>query len=138
MRAALHATLRAVALPCAALLLVAANALAQTDAAPAPQPFPADAVVPSAAELRERMAGKVFGVKNADGSSLRLDFRSNGYMYFDSSSGNRGAAEWRPEDGRACFKFSRDREFACNEVRVSADMLHLRRTSGEVIRYEPR
>lgn len=138
MLATLRAVLRAAALPCA-VLLTASNALAQTDAAPPLQPFPVDATSPSAADLRERLAGKVFNVKNADGSSFRIDFRSNGYYFFDTSTGFRGAGEWRAEDGRMCSKTQgRDRDFICNDARVSADLVHVRRTSGELIRYEPR
>lgn len=132
--------MRASGLP-SILLLLASSAFAQTDAQPpAPQPaFPPDASTPSATELRERLAGKVFGVKNADGSTFRIDFRSNGHFFFDTSAGFRGAGEWRSEDGRMCSKLQgRDRDFICNDARVVADVVHVRRTSGEIIRYEPR
>ena len=66
------------------------------------QGFPDGASTPNAEELTRRLGGNVFTVKLADGSSWRLEFKSSGYFFVDTSTGFRGNGEWAAEDGRIC------------------------------------
>ena len=66
--------MRAVALSLAA---VCSAAISQTSA---PTTFPEEAITPTASELKERLAGKVFKVKTVDGSSWRLEYKASGYF----------------------------------------------------------
>lgn len=101
------------------------------------QGFPEGATVPSADELKKRLGGSVFSVKLADGTTWRLEFKSNGYFFVDTSAGVKGSGEWAAEDGRLCSQM-RGRERRCNDVRVHQDILHLHRDTGEFIQYLPR
>ena len=75
-------------------------ALAQTAVPPiAPVDFPADAKPLTAEDLRQRLAGKVFHVPLADGSSMRLQYQAAGYYHVDTSRGarvNDGPRQSRP------------------------------------------
>ena len=101
------------------------------------QGFPDGASTPSAEALKKRLGGNVFTVKLADGTSWRLEFKSNGYFFVDTSTGFRGSGEWTTEDGRLCSQL-RGRDRSCNEARVHQDTLHFKRDSGEFIQYTPR
>ena len=114
----------------------AAGALLLACAAVAAQGFPDGATTPTAQELRQLLAGKVFAVKVADGTTWRLQYNANGYMFVDTSNGFRGSGEWKAEDGKVCGHL-RGRNPGCNEVRVHDGVVHLKRDSGEIIRYTP-
>ena len=101
------------------------------------QDFPAGATTPAATELKQLLGDKVFSVKVADGSTWRLEYKSSGYMYVDTSGGFRGNGEWKVEDGRLCSHI-RGRNPGCNEVRIHEGVIHLKRDSGEIIKYMPR
>lgn len=101
------------------------------------QGFPEGATTPQAEEIRTRLGGHVFSVKLADRTSWRLDFKTSGTFFIDTSAGFRSNGEWAAEDGKLCSQL-RGRERACNEVRVHQDTLHLKRTTGEFIQYVPK
>lgn len=115
---------------CALALLAAATpASAQT--------FEEDAPAPAAEQIRSLLAGNVFTVNIADGSSWRVDFNRNGYYFFNTSKGYEDAGKWRAEDGKVCFE-PRKTPAACNDARVSQGMVVLKRLSGEIVVYRPR
>ncbi len=101
------------------------------------QDFPVGASMPSADELQQHVAGRVFDVKLADGTDWRLQYTGNGYFYVDTSKGFKGTGTWRVEEGRLCGHL-RGRDPSCNEVRLHDGVLHMRRDSGEMIRFVPR
>ncbi len=101
------------------------------------QDFPEGATTPTAAELKQRLGSNVFSVKLADGSSWRLEFKSTGYFWVDTSGGFRGTGEWTAEDGKICSQL-RGRDRNCNEVRIHQNLLTLKRDSGEIVQYVPR
>ncbi len=101
------------------------------------QGFPEGATTPSADELKQRLGSNVFSVKLADGTSWRLEFKSTGYFWVDTSSGFKGTGEWTAEDGKLCSQL-RGRDRACNDVRIHQNLLTLKRDSGEIIQYVPR
>lgn len=118
-----------------ALLAVSAGAFAQAPVVPAD--FPADAKALTAEDLRQRLAGKVFHVSLADGSSMRLQYQAAGYYYVDTSRGARVNGTWRADGTRLCTDRI-NRGPACNEVRLANDAVHVKLDSGEVVRFEPR
>jgi len=119
---------------CAVLLYAAtSNAVAQApaaDFAPDAKPIAADA-------LRERLAGKVFHVALANGTSWRLQYQSGGFFYINVSSGYSDSGKWRVEDSKLCSEPQKSKA-SCNDVRLVGEMIHLRRDSGEIVKFEPR
>lgn len=118
-----------------ALLVVPTALFAQSVA---PLDFPADAGAVSADALRERLSGKVFSVKLADGNGWRLEYKANGYAFVDTTNGYRDTGTWRAEDSRLCSEF-RKAPASCSEVRLKGDLLFVKRVStGEVVAFQPR
>ncbi len=111
-------------------LLLSASAIAYA------QEFPDGSSSLTAKEIVERLGNRVFTVKPADGSTWRLEFRGS-YFYLDTSTGFRGSGEWRAEDGKFCSQL-RGTAGTCNEARLHNEIVHIKRTSGEVIQYLPR
>lgn len=99
--------------------------------------FPDGATVPSAEDFKQRLGDKKYGVTLASGITWRVEFKSNGYFFIDTSTGFRGTGEWRPENGRVCTKL-RGGDENCSDGRVYDDHLHFKRADGEIIRYVPR
>jgi hypothetical protein len=123
---------------CAALLWVASvSAQAQASAPAAAPDFPPDAKPLSADALRERLAGKVFHVALANGASWRLQYQSSGFFYINVSTGYSDSGKWRVEDSKLCAEPQKTRA-ACNDARLVADLIYLKRDSGEIIKLEPR
>ena len=112
---------------------------APTPAAPAPttapnvaSDFPSDLPKPSADVLKQKLSGKTFAVKLANGTSWRLEYKSNGYYFVNTSTGFNGSGTWQTADGQLCGQ-PRGDAMTCNDVRERADGLVLKRQSGEVI-----
>lgn len=101
-----------------------------------PKDFPEGATPLAAPELKERVAGKVFKVSLADGGSWRLEYRANGYFFINTSGGFNSSGQWRTEDSKLCSQ-GKSIPTACNEVRLSGELMHLKRTNGEVIALVP-
>ncbi|WP_088278407.1 hypothetical protein [Ideonella sp. A 288] len=101
--------------------------------AQAPQ-FPDGATTPTSADIKAYLDGKVFDVAIADGTRWRLEYKSNGYFFVDTSTGFRNSGTWQAEDGKLCGHL-KGRDRGCNDVRLHQDLLHLKRDSGEIIRF---
>jgi hypothetical protein len=114
---------------CPLSMLCAAAAFAQ---GALPVEFPAASKSVSAAVLKEAIAGKTFTVDLADGSHWRLEYKSNGYFFVNTSSGFNGSGDWRADEERLCTRL-RGEALSCNEVRDVGGVLYLKRISGEVI-----
>ena len=123
------------------LVLAAFQADAQTNVPPAapgaPTEFPADATTPAASAVTELIAGKTFSVNLTGGASWRLEYKAGGYFFVNTSSGFNGKGNWRAQDGKLCSAASGAPE-ACNDVRVSAGLLYIKRLNGEVIVLTPK
>lgn len=76
----------------------------------------------------------MFNIKLAAGNSWRLEYKANGFFYVNTSTGFNSSGPWEAEDGRLCGQL-RGRDRACNGVRLDQGPLHLKRDSGEIIRY---
>lgn len=110
----------------AALLLTAFSAVAQA--------FPEGSLPPTAAELTQRLSGKVISVKLANGGSWRLEYKANGYMFLNAGNGASDSGEWTVEDGKLCSKLRRFGG-SCNEMRALGDALYMKRDSGEIVQF---
>jgi hypothetical protein len=111
-------------------------AAASAQAPAGPQEFPADAKPLSAEELKVRTTDKVFKVALANGSSWRLEYRSNGIFFINiSPSGYSDSGKWRVEESRICSEPQKTKA-SCNEVRDAGAALLLKRDNGEVIKLE--
>ena len=103
-------------------------ALAQSAAT---KEFPADAQSLPVDELKQALSGKVFMLSWVGASTWRMDFKDDGYIFFNAGTAN-GSGTWRAESGKVCTEM---RAFGnnCNEIRKSGDLLYYKRLSGEVI-----
>ncbi|BCG03487.1 hypothetical protein PPGU19_080550 (plasmid) [Paraburkholderia sp. PGU19] len=110
------------------LLIPAVTAFAQGTA------FPDGATTPSAADIQQRLAGKAFDIKLADGSMWHVQYGNGSDYDFKSSKGFADHGDWKAEDGKVCSKGSK-MPYACNEVRVKGDDLYLKRDSGEIVQF---
>jgi len=117
--------------------LLAGTGLAIAGATADAQTFPEGASTPDAAAVRKHIEGKVFDVALADGTSWRLEYKSNGYFFVNTSTGFNGSGQWQAEDGRLCGQL-RGGDRSCNDVRFANELMHLKRNSGEVIQYRPK
>lgn len=119
------------------LALLAFPAALSAQSAAVPDFSDAAASVPAEA-LRERLSGKVFTVKVADGNTWRLDYKGNGYSFIDTANGFRDTGTWHTEASRLCMEL-RKATSGCNEMRLKDDVLYMKRSSnGEVVALLPR
>lgn len=116
------------------LCLLAAASLPVGAQTPLPTEFPEGSQPFTAEALRERLTGKVFKVKPADGNEWRLDYQANGYVYLDTSRGGRDSGTWRVDGTQLCTEWKRSNAGGCNEARSKDGALYVKRSvNGEVI-----
>lgn len=117
--------------PLLAASLLVFHAVAAVGQASATKEFPADAVALSSDALKEALTGKVYSLNWVGANPWRLDFRGNGYVYFNSGASN-ASGTWQAEEGKVCTNVG---NFGanCNEVKQSGGLLYYKRQSGEVI-----
>ena len=84
-----------------------------------PRDYPPDAQPVSAQALNELVRGQVWLARLANGSTWRMDFNSNGYVFLDVSTGGRDTARWRTEDSRICLDFRGNFPSGCAEYRLA-------------------
>ena len=98
-----------------------------------PTDFPPDSSAISADALRERMAGKVFRVKPADGTTWRLEYKESGYAFLDTSRGAKDTGKWSTQDSKLCHEWQRVPS-GCSDARMKDSVIYLKRsTNGEVV-----
>ena len=112
---------------------LSAGALAQAPAPPGE--FPADAQPLAAEVLQQRWSGKVFNVKTATGTAWRLQYQAGGAFYINVGNFS-DSGKWRVEGSQLCSEPQKSKA-ACNEMRLTGDLLYLKRDSGEIIKLEP-
>lgn len=115
----------------------AAAALVALHGAALAQEFPQGGESMSNADIRKYVEDKVHDVKLADGTSWRLEYKSNGYFFINTSRGFNGDGQWQVEDGKLCGQL-RGRERTCNEVRLLKGVMHYKRDNGEIVQFVPR
>lgn len=125
--------------PAIAATLNALTALLAIGAVGAAQAFPEGATTPTAAALKEHLNDRIFGTSLADGTSWRLEFKSSGYVFVDTSTGRNFKGEWKAEDGRVCTKMGLGADLSCSEARLHDGRLYVKRAAtGELIHYLPK
>lgn len=99
-----------------------------------PLEFPPDATAVSEDVLRTRVAGKVFNAQPAQGVSWKLDYRANGYMFLETSSGYRDTGTWSVEGDKLCGHWQKLGP-SCSTTRVNDEVIYIKRVSnGEIVR----
>jgi hypothetical protein len=123
----LHSSL--VRLSIASFLLCSAPAHAQG--------FPGGAAALTSAEIKQRLEDRTLDVKLDDGVTWRLEYKSSGFFFVNTSRGFSGSGPWSAEEGKLCGQLH-GAPRACAEVRLYQDVVHYKRDSGEIIRLVPR
>jgi hypothetical protein len=101
------------------------------------QEFPEGSSVPSNDEIKKYLEDRVHDTKIADGTTWRLEYKSNGYFFVNTSRGFNGDGKWQVEDEKLCGQL-KGRDRGCNEVRMHKGFLLLKRDNGEIIQITPR
>jgi hypothetical protein len=114
----------------ALVLLAPLSVLAQSAL---PTEFPAGSTPITGDALQARLSGKVFTVKPADGSTWKLEYKANGYLFLESSGGYKDTGTWRIEGEQTCGTWQKAGR-SCTEYRLKDDALFAKRQSGEIIR----
>ena len=100
-----------------------------------PTEFPVDALILPPQELQQRLQGKVYTAKLADGTGWRVDYRGE-YVYVNLSTGPSDKGRWRVEGNLVCTEYDRFPS-SCAEMRASATRLYVKRSNtGEVVALE--
>lgn len=94
------------------LLALPSLVLAQTPPGPG---FAAEAKPLEAEALRIRVNGKAFSYKTAAGSTVRVEYKDNGYAFANVGSSN-DSGKWRVEESAVCVEWSRF-QAGCTEFR---------------------
>lgn len=97
--------------------------------------MPPDATPLTAKDLRDTLAGKVFKVKGSSGPDWRFQFNDNGYYFLNVGQWS-DSGKWRTEDGKLCTE-PRTSNAGCNDMRVAAGRLFLKRSNGAIVEFEP-
>jgi len=114
-----------------ALVLLGACTTTPVTFAPEAQPITAKA-------LQERLAGKTYTARAANGIGWEMRYEASGRMQMTLSNGAADGGRWRTEDSRLCTVFDGNFPSGCSEVRADAERLHLKRASnGEVVILTP-
>jgi len=119
-----------------ALILLAFAPLCVLAQSAPPAEFPSDAAPVAPEVLREQMGGKVYKATPADGPSWRLEYKANGYVFLDTSTGFRDSGKWRIEGTKLCAEWQRVSS-SCAEARVRGGTVFVKRTSGEILALQP-
>jgi hypothetical protein len=96
--------------------------------------FPPSAIPMAQDDAAKTFTDKVASFTAADGLGLRVQYKSNGYLFFNTSTGQRGSGTWVTKDSKICTKIQGDTQEACSELRRDAERVLLKRSSnGEVV-----
>ncbi len=111
-------------------LLSATIASAQTAL---PTEYPEGAVALNGDVIREQLAGKTYTVKPSDGTTWRLEFKADGYVFLDTSRGYRDSGKWRIDVNNWCTEMQKTGP-GCSELRRKGEVFYYRRISnGEIV-----
>ena len=88
-------------------------------------------------DLQQRVAGKAFTVRLADGTHWDIAFTSAGGLSVETSKGFKGSGDWKADEGKLCSQM-RAQDLRCGEARLFENFLYVKRADGEVIKYVPK
>lgn len=111
--------------------------LVLTQTASFAQDFPADASAPGSEEIKKYMESGVLGAALADGTTWRLEYKSSGHFFINTSRGLNTDGRWQAEEGKLCGTL-RGRDRTCNEVRMHKGALLYKRDNGEIVQFTPK
>ena len=98
-----------------------------------PTEFPKDAVAVAPEAIKDRLSGKVFKMKISTGDDWRLEFKSNGYFFFNAGRGYSDSGKWRVDGSKWCADLQKTGD-ACSELwERGEDLFYKRASNGEVI-----
>jgi hypothetical protein len=97
---------------------------------------PEGATTPDAADVKKWFDDRTYKVRFADGTDLRLEYKANGYYWVNTSRGFNSSGTWEAKDGQVCTQL-KGRDRSCNDVRMHAGSLYLKRDTGEIVRFDP-
>lgn len=110
-------------------------ALAQTTA-PA-NTFPPDTQTLSPQALQERLAGKKFTSRYANGMTATLQYGADQSLQLDMSTGLSARGIWRVEGAQICMQVQAGIPSGCGESKATATHIYLKRyTNQEVIQLQ--
>lgn len=113
------------------LLALPLVALAQSTM---PTEFPADATQATDEALTERVAGKVLRAKIFDGTTWRLEYKKNGYLFLNTGGGFSDTGKWSTKDGQLCSEWKVVPTGGCFQTRISGNAIYIKRNNtGEVV-----
>jgi hypothetical protein len=108
--------------------------LALAQAAKPVMEFPASVVPMAQDDAAKTFTDKVASFTAADVWGLRVHYKSNGYFFLNTSTGQRGSGTWVTRDSKICTKVQGDPQESCSELRRDAGRVLLKRSSsGEVV-----
>lgn len=101
--------------------------------------FAPEAQPVTAKALQERLAGKTYTARIANGIGWEMRYEPQGLMHMTVSNGTADRGRWRTEDNRLCVDFEGQFPSGCSEVRADASWLYLQRGStGEIVVLTPK
>lgn len=117
------------------ILMASSSALAQAF----PTEFPAGTTALESQALKQRLVGKAFKVKPAEGAPFRIAYRE-GYVdlniYAPGGTLN-DSGTWKVEGSSVCIEWQRFKS-GCSEYRLLGETLYTRRvTNNEVVPVQP-
>ena len=105
-----------------------------------PTDFPAGAVPFEADALKQRLTGKTFRSRGADGREFQVQYQDQ-YAYVDvylPAGTMQDSGPWRVEGSSACVQWQKVKS-GCSEFRLVGDVLYTKRASnGEVVVMTPK
>lgn len=101
--------------------------------------FAPEAQPVTAKALQERLAGRTYTARIANGIGWEMRYEPQGLMHMTVSNGTADRGRWRTEDNRLCVDFEGQFPSGCSEVRADAKQLYLKRASnGEIVALTPK
>jgi hypothetical protein len=97
-----------------------------------PTEYPEGSVALTGDAIRNQLAGKVYTVRPSDGTTWRLEFTTNGYLFLDTSYGYRDSGKWRIDSNSWCAELKQTGN--CSDLRQKGEVFYYKRTAtGEVL-----
>jgi hypothetical protein len=109
-------------------------ALFASAAAATAQEFPDGSTTPTATDLKQLIAGKVFSVQTSK-NTWRLQINDNGYFFLNVGNYS-DSGPWTVEDGKWCTKPQKSNA-SCNDMRLAGGSLYMKRDNGEIVQFAP-
>lgn len=88
--------------------------------------YATEAVDLTSDEVTSIIKGKKLNTDNTRWGAVQLDFKDNGKLYGNNSSGHSDSGKWRVEDGKLCLQWYRWDYKGCGKVqRIGNNIQHL-------------